>query len=120
MATDKSRLHKKVSESFQNPPVPDICSFVAISDLDIHYQNLEIKTSFGEDNFKKTRSLDIFLSFVKKNPFGLFDYFSLIKYRKNIFGEYFLYLLITQELEDLLVEKIKLLGVIEESDSQEI
>ncbi|KAI8325134.1 hypothetical protein EDC96DRAFT_550382 [Choanephora cucurbitarum] len=30
----------KVSESFQNPPMPDISSFVAISDLDIHWQNL--------------------------------------------------------------------------------
>ena len=50
MATDIFHLHKKVSESFQNPPVPDICSFVAISDLDIHCQNLGKSGKFYQDS----------------------------------------------------------------------
>ena len=50
---DSFRLHKKVSESCQNPPVPDIVSFVAISDIDFQCQNLGKSGKYCQDTAKK-------------------------------------------------------------------
>ncbi|KAI8332335.1 hypothetical protein BD560DRAFT_428932 [Blakeslea trispora] len=59
MATDNFRLHKKLSESFQNPLVLDICNFVAISDLDIHFQNLGKSGRFYQNSAKHFSDVEI-------------------------------------------------------------
>ncbi|KAI8330786.1 hypothetical protein BD560DRAFT_462913 [Blakeslea trispora] len=56
---DNIHLHKKVSESFQNPLVPDICNFVAISDLDIHFQNLGKSGRFYQNSAKHFSDVEV-------------------------------------------------------------